>query len=74
MKEKLFELLEQINTECDMECHKRIEDFLYDLGAEQVNVSVDEMFDSCGLDVYSVSVAWLKDGKVQLAVGSIEMC
>lgn len=74
MKEKLFEILEQINQDCDIECHQRIKDFLNSFGAEQVEVSIDEMFDSCGLDVYSVSVAWLEDGKVQLAVGSIERC
>ena len=34
-------------------------------GAEQVEVSVDEMFDSCGLDVYSIFVAWLEGGKIQ---------
>lgn len=74
MKEKLFELMEQINQDGDNECEQRIKDFLCNLGAEQVQVSVDEMFDSCGLDVYSVSVAWLEGGKVQLAVGSIELC
>lgn len=74
MKEKLFELMEQINQDCDTECEQRIKDFLHNLGAEQVQVSVNEMFDSCGLDVYSVSVAWLEDGEVQLAVGSIELC
>ena len=74
MKEKLFELLEQINEDNDLECHERIKDFLVSLGAEQVEVSVDEMFDSCGLDVYSVSVAWIEDGKIRLAVGNVEMC
>lgn len=74
MKEKLFELLEQINEDKDLECHERIKDFLVSLGAEQVEVSVDEMFDSCGLDVYSVSVAWIEDGKIRLAVGNVEMC
>lgn len=74
MKEKLFELLEQIDKECDTKCEQRVKDFLHDLGAEQVEVSVDKMFDSCGLDVYSVSVAWLEDGKVRLAVGMIECC
>ena len=74
MKEKLFELLEQIDSDCDTECEQRIKDFLYNLGAEQVEVSVNEMFDSCGLDVYSVAAAWLENGKLQLAVGSIECC
>ena len=74
MKEKLFELLEEINQNCDTECEQKIRDFLHTLGAEQIEVSVDEMFDSCGLDVYSVSVAWIEGGKIQLAVGSIEMC
>ena len=74
MKVKLFELLEQINKDCDTECEQRIKDFLRNLGAEQVEVSVDEMFDSCGLDVYSVSAAWLENGRIQLAVGSIELC
>lgn len=73
MKEKLFELLEQIYRDCDTECEQRIKDFLYGLGARQVEVSVDEMFDSCGLDVYSVSVAWLEDDLIRLAVGSIEL-
>lgn len=73
MKKKLFELLEQINKECDTECEQRVKDFLYDIGAEQVEVSVDEMFESCGLDVYSVSVAWIENGKIQLAIGSIEI-
>lgn len=73
MKENLFELLEQINQDCDTECEQKIKEFLNSLGAEQVEVSVDEMFESCGLDVYSVSVAWLENGKLQLAVGSIEM-
>lgn len=73
MKEKLFELLEQIDQDCDTECEQRIKDFMNGLGAEQVEVSVDEVFDSCGLDVYSVSVAWLERGKLRLAVGSIEM-
>lgn len=73
MKEKLFELLEQINEDCDTECEQRVKDFLHGLGAEQVKVSVDEMFDSCGLGVYSVSVAWLEGGNLYLAVGSIEM-
>ena len=74
MKEKLFDLMETIAKDRDTECEQRIKDFLLGLGAEQVEVSVDEMFDSCGLDVYAVSVAWLENGKVQLAVGSIEMC
>lgn len=74
MKEKLFELLDQIDEECDLECHERIKDFLRGFGVEQVEVSVDEMFDSCGLDVYSVSVAWLENGRVRLAVGCIKLC
>ena len=74
MKEKLFELFEKINQDCDNECEQRIKDFLHKLGAEQAEVSIDEMFESCGLDVYSVSVAWLENGRVQLAVGCIEMC
>ena len=47
MKEKLFELLEEINQNCDTECEQKIKDFLHTLGAEQIEVSVDEMFDSC---------------------------
>lgn len=71
MKEKLFALLETIDEECDIECHDRIMSFMEAHGFEDVQVSVDDMFDSPGLDVYSLAVAWVEDGKVQLAVGSI---
>lgn len=73
MGEKLRILLDEIEQDCDLECHQKIRDFLKGLGAEQVEVSVDDMFDSPGWDVYSVSVAWLENGKLQLMVGCVGM-
>lgn len=71
VREKLFALLDTIDKECDIECHSRIKDFMKGHGFEDVQVSVDDMFDSPGIDIYSVSVAWVENGKAQLAVGSI---
>lgn len=71
MKEKLFELLDSIGKLGDLNCHEEIQNFMEKLGAKDIQVSVDDMFDSPGLDVYSVSVAWLENGKIQLAVSPI---
>lgn len=59
---------EDMNTECEQS--------FYDLFAEndinEFEISIDEMYDSCGMDVYSLSVAWIEDGRLKLKVGCIE--
>lgn len=71
MKEKIFDIIERYEEDGDLECHIEIEQLLKDNGIEIFKVSVDEMFDSPGYDVWSVSVAWIKNGILELAVGSI---
>lgn len=73
MKEQVVALLDIINEDCDTDCQQRIKDFMKAHGFENVQVSVDDMFDSLGWDVYSVSVAWIENGKVELAVGCVEI-
>lgn len=71
MREKIFEIIERYEEDGNLECHDEIEQLLKDNGIEQYEVSVDDMFDSPGYDVWSVSVAWIENGKLELAVGSI---
>lgn len=71
MREEIFEIIERYDEEGDTECHDEIRQLLKDNGIEHCEVSVDEMFDSPGYDVYSVSVAWIENGKLELVVGSI---
>jgi hypothetical protein len=71
MREKIYEIVERYEEEGDLECTEEIRQLLKDNGITQYEVSIDEMFDSCGYDVWAVSVAWIENGKLELAVSSI---
>lgn len=71
MRDKIYEIIERYDEENDTECYEEIEKALKENGVEHFEISIDDMFDSPGYDVYSVSVAWIENGKLELAVGSI---
>jgi len=71
LKEKLEELIDNFDEDCNVECQQEIEEFMSNNGIDNCKVSVDEMFDSPGYDVYSVTVAWVENGIIELFVSSI---
>lgn len=71
MRDKIEKIIEYYNEENDTECYEAIEQCLKENEIDQYEISVDEMFDSPGYDVYSVSVAWVEYGKLNLFVDSI---
>ncbi len=71
MRDKIYEIIKKYEEEGDTECTEEIEQLLVENGITQYEISVDDMFDSPGYDVYSVSVAWIENGKLELAVSSI---
>ena len=73
LRDKIFEIIENAEETGDADCKEEIEEMLKSNGIEKINVSIDDMFDSPGYDVYSVAVAWIEDGELELAVGSIGM-
>jgi len=73
LKERLGKLIDEFDEDCNVECEQEIEQFMNDNGVDNCKVSIDEMFDNPGCDVYSVAVAWVKNGIVELFVSSIEI-
>ena len=71
IRDKIFEIVEQSEESGDVECKEVIEDMLIENGINKYNVSIDDMFDSPGYDVYSVTVAWIENDILELAVSSI---
>ena len=72
MKDKIFNLIEKIEEEGLFdEAEEIIDSLMKENKIEVFEISIDDMFDSPGYDVYSVAVAWLQDGILQLAVGSV---
>lgn len=69
MNDKIEELLNNAtNTES---IQVDLERFFVQNNVSQYEISVDDMFDSPGLDVYSVSVAWIYQEQLYLRVGQI---
>ena len=71
MRDKIYEIIERYDENGDTECYEEIENVLKDNGISKYEISIDDMFDSPGYDVYSVSVAWIENGELELAVSSI---
>jgi len=71
MRDKIFEIIEKYDEENDAECKEEIEILLKENGISKYEVSIDDMFDSPGYDVYSVAVAWIENDELQLVVSSI---
>ena len=74
IKERLRCLLDTIEEDQDTDCAEElIEQFMKDNGIQQYKISVDDMFDNPGVDIYSLSVAYILNGELELLVGSISV-
>lgn len=73
IRKMIFEIIERYEEEGSSECEDEIEKYLQHHGIEQYKISIDNMYGSPGYDVYSVSVALIKDGKLELIVSSIDI-
>lgn len=51
----------------------KLEDF-FNLNEIEYIDRFDDMFDSCGFDCWSYSIAWVEDGKPQLLVYRVVSC
>jgi len=72
MKDKIFDLIEKIEEEGLFdEAGEILDSLMKENKIEVFEISIDDMFESPGYDVYSIAVAWLQDGILQLAVGSV---
>jgi len=71
MRDKIFDIINTFEEENDTECKEAIQDLLRENGISKFEISIDDMFDSPGYDVYSIAVAWIENDKLELAVGSI---
>ena len=71
IREEIFNIIEIAESNGDVECKEVIENLMEENGILKYEISIDDMFDSPGYDVYSVTVAWIENDKLELAVGSI---
>ena len=71
MKEEILKIIDKYEENNDVECKEEIEEFLADKNINEVEVSIENTFDSPGYDVYSVAVAWIENGKLQLVLSYI---
>lgn len=71
VRNNIRNIIKNVEEQGNVECEEEIEEALKLSGIEKFEVSIDDMFDSPGYDVYSVSVAWIENGIINLTVGSI---
>jgi len=75
IKEELNDLLEYLIDDVpeDDEVDKLLEPYFTSKNIEYT-WSLDLIYDSCGRDAYSFSVAWIEDNKPKLSVCNILSC
>ena len=71
MKEEILKIIDKYEENNDAECKEEIEEFLANKNINEVEVLIKNTFDSPGYDVYSVAVAWIEKGKLQLVLSYI---
>lgn len=71
MKEEILKIIDKYEENNDVECKEEIEEFLANKNINEVEVLIKNTFDSPGYDVYSVAVAWIEKGKLQLVLSYI---
>jgi hypothetical protein len=72
VRNKIFKLIEKIEEEGLFDDAREIMDKLMKENNISVyGISIDDMFDSPGYDVCSITVAWIENGNWELAIGSV---
>jgi hypothetical protein len=75
IKEKIWEIIEEYDNVDIDECIGAIEDYLKDNpNVKSYKMYSDtDVFDSCGLDIYYISVSWIDvDGNLDICGSKIE--
>lgn len=57
----------------DLEIDEEIKKIFEENNIEQFNVELEQVFDSPGLDIYYLAVAWIEDGDLQVYNLSMEI-
>lgn len=71
MKEEILKIINKYDENNDAECKEEIEELLVRNGIQAIEIEIKNTFDSPGYDVYSVAVAWIENGKLQLVLSYI---
>ncbi len=71
MKEEILKIINKYEENNDAECKEEIEELLVRNGIQTIEIEIENTFDSPGYDVYSVAVAWVENGKLQLVLSYI---
>lgn len=71
MKEEILKIINKYDENNDAECKEEIEELLVRNGIQTIEIEIENTFDSPGYDVYSVAVAWVENGKLQLVLSYI---
>jgi len=71
MKEEILKIINKYEENNDTECKEEIEELLVRNGIQAIEIEIKNTFGSPGYDVYSVAVAWIEKGKLQLALSYI---
>ena len=71
MEEEILKIINKYEENDDMECKEEIEELLVRNGIQAIEIEIKNTFDSPGYDVYSVAVAWIENGKLQLVLSYI---
>ena len=71
MKEEILKIINKYDENNDAECKEEIEELLVRNGIQTIEIEIENTFDSPGYDVYSVAVAWIEKGKLQLVLSYI---
>ena len=58
----------------DLEIDEEIKKIFEENNIEQFNVELEQVFDSPGLDIYYLAVAWIEDRDLQVYNLSMERC
>lgn len=71
MKEEILKIINKYDENNDAECKEEIEELFVRNGIQTIEIEIENTFDSPGYDVYSVAVAWIENGKLQLVLSYI---
>lgn len=76
IKDKIYEIIEEYDGSGDVdECVDKIEEFLKENNITDYKIEDDtDVYDSCGLDIFYISVAWNDENGLHLCGSRLTSC
>ncbi len=74
MKKEILKIINKYEENNDMKCKEEIEELLRENGIYDIEIEIESTFSGILYVVYSVAVAWIEKGRLELVLSYVRIC